>query len=446
MERIPPHATEAEQSVLAAMLLDNEVIPSIQEILRGEDFYHESHRIIYRTIGVISDRNQPADLITLTEELKARGDLEAAGGLQSLVHLADLLPSTAKVEHYARIVHQKSTLRRILASVGEIADLVFSAGDDSSETIDRVEQIVLDVTKGMYPRGVRELQAVMVEVYERLAYLHQADKRITGVPTGFQDLDHLTTGFQPSELIIIAARPGMGKTTLGLNAAYSAAKSGVPVLFFSVEMAAEQLGERVLAAEAEVDSHRLRTGEVYEPEWRRISKSMARLATVPLYIDDTPAITISELRSRSRRLKAERDIQLIVVDYLQLVQATGRSENRNQEVAEIARALKALARELKVPVIALSQLSRGVEHRQDKRPTLADLRESGELENTADLVLFIYRDGYYNPESETPHVTEIILGKHRSGPVGTVNLVFREKFCQFVPMEWKHDEAVDEAV
>ncbi|HEY8450532.1 MAG TPA: replicative DNA helicase [Bacillota bacterium] len=432
-DRVPPQNIEAEQSVLGAMLLDREAAHKVLERLEPDDFYREAHRTIYRAMAELIDQGEAVDTITLTERLRSRKELDQVGGIAYVTALANAVPTAANVEYYARIVEEKSLLRRLITAATDIAREAFEGEENVGTLIDRAEQRIFQIAQGRHTRSHASLRDVLVQTFEQLERLSARKGEVIGVPTGFKKLDEMTTGLHPSELIILAARPSMGKTTLSLNISLHAAKQGIPVAFFSLEMAREQLALRLLAAEASVNMQRLRTGYVGEEDWSRLTRAASRLTEAPFFIDDTPNISIMELRARARRLKAEHDIGFIVIDYLQLMHTRGRFENRQQEISEISRSLKALARELQVPVLALSQLSRAVEQRQDRKPQLSDLRESGAIEQDADVVLFLWD----NPELKETLLVEAIIAKQRNGPTGSIQLVFNRDFGRFASPDFR---------
>ncbi|MGQ9779912.1 MAG: replicative DNA helicase [Bacillota bacterium] len=430
LERIPPQNIEAERSTLGSMLLEREAVFKAQEILRAEDFYREAHRIIWNTITALVDRGEPVDLVTVTEYLRSRGQLEQIGGTGYLTGLVNSVPTAANVEYYARIVEEKSILRSVIAAATEIAAAGYDETRDALSVLDEAEQRIFAIAQRRKNQGVTPLRSVLIPAFERIEKMHESKGGVTGVPTGFPDLDRLTAGLQPSDLIILAARPSIGKTTFALNIAQRASIDyKIPVVVFSLEMSKEQLALKLLCAEAGVDMQRLRSGRLTDEDWPRLSRALGVLSEANMFIDDTPNITAMEVRAKARRIKAEHGLGLIVIDYLQLMQGRGRAENRQQEVSEISRSLKALARELSVPVLALSQLSRAVEQRTSKVPTLADLRESGSLEQDADIVAFLYREDYYNPDTERPNITELIIAKHRNGPAPAVIKFYFRKEC-----------------
>lgn len=435
IDRVPPQNVEAEQSVLGAMLIEKEAISKVAEFLTPDDFYRESHRLIYATILELFNKNDAVDLVTITEQLRRNDKLESVGGISYITSLANSVPTAANVLYHARIVEEKSLLRHLINAATDIAALGYDGSDDAAQILDEAEKKILEVSGRKMGRDFTPISTIVMDAFNRIEQLYASKGGITGLPTGFKDLDRLTSGLQPSDLILIAARPSMGKTAFALNIVqHVAIKEKKAVAFFSLEMSKEQLVQRMLCAEAPIDGQRLKIGELEPNDWTKLVRASDRLSAAPIYIDDTAGITVLEMRSKARRLKVEHDLQLIVIDYLQLMQGnygSNRSENRQQEISEISRSLKALARELHVPVIALSQLSRGVESRQVKKPMLSDLRESGSLEQDADIVAFLYREDYYDPETENKNITDIIVAKHRNGPVDTVQLFFHKQFTKF---------------
>ncbi|BAF61066.1 MAG: replicative DNA helicase [Pelotomaculum sp.] len=435
LERIPPQNIDAEQSVLGAILLDREAIYKVLRILKPEDFYRESHKVIYEAMLSLNESGRPVDLITVSERLRQQGDLEKAGGVAYIASLAEMVPTAANVEYYARIVEEKSLLRTLIQLSTRLAGRGYEEGEEPEKLIAEAEQMLMELGSRRAAAALYSIKDIFLETFKHLEFLYNNRGSITGVPTPFSDLDRICCGLQPSDLIIIAGRPSMGKTSLGLCIGYSAAlKHNIPVAIFSLEMSKEQLVQRILCAEAMVDQHRIRTGELDEDDWQKLHETAGKLAKAPIYIDDTAAITVRQVRAKARQLQAEKGLGLIVIDYLQLMQGSRRPENRQQEISEISRSLKGLAKELNVPVLALAQLSRSVEQRPNKRPVMSDLRESGSLEQDADLIMFIYRDEYYNRDSDKKGIAEIIISKHRNGPVGVVELGFLKEFTKFVPL------------
>ena len=436
-QRIPPHSLEAEQSVLGSMLLDKEAVAAAAEVLKGEDFYSDAHKEIYEAILDIYDRGEPVDLVTLAEELRQRGTLEAAGGGTYISDLAMAVPSTANVGYYIRIVEEKSILRKLISASNEIIKESYEASEDLDIIIDHAEKKIFDISQKKNARSFESIKTILLETYAQIEELTKNKGKIVGVPTGFYDFDMRTSGLHPSDFILIAARPSMGKTSFAINIAQNAVTQH-PVAIFSLRWQ-EQLVQRMLSSEAHIELQKIRTGDLTEEDWIKLVQAATPLSQAPIFIDDTPAISAMEIRSKARRLKMEHDLGLIVIDYLQLMSGRGRYESRQQEVSDISRSLKALARELQVPVVALSQLSRGPESRQDHRPLLSDLRESGAIEQDADLVVFLYRDEYYNPDTEKKNIAEAIIAKQRNGPTGTVELAWLGQYTKFVSLEKHRD-------
>lgn len=449
--RIPPQNIEAEQSTLGSMMIEKMALEKGLEILRAEDFYRPAHQEIFDCLAALAERDEPADLITLQEELRRRGKLEECGGTEYLMALVDTVPTAANIEHYARIVEQKAILRRLIAAGTEIIAMAQNEDEDVDTITERAEQIVFQVAQRRLGEYFRPITPLVMQAWEWIDRRYHDKGEASGVPTGFTKLDHMTSGLQPSDLIIIAGRPSMGKTALALDIAVNAAiKAKQTVAIFSIEMSAEQLVQRMLCSLARVNAHRLRTGYFQDAEWNSLATAANKLWDAPIYIDDTTDITTLAMRAKARRLKAEHGLGLVVVDYLQLVRSHRRLDNRQQEISDIARGLKSLARELKVPVIAVSQLSRAPEKREDKRPMLSDLRESGSIEAEADLVALLFRPEYYvhreiedteairgregedeSFEQRHVEVAEVIIAKHRNGPTGTVKLGFVREFASF---------------
>lgn len=441
-ERVPPHNLEAEQSVLGAMLIDREAVIAVSNKLVPEDFYSDKHQQLFAAMLSIYNRGEPVDPITVQDELAKAGILEAVGGLTYLTSLINLVPTTANVLQYAEIVEEKATLRRLQTAARRIVDDCYTS-EDVESTLQEAEKSIFAVTHRRSARGYVHIRDALVTAYGHLEYLYSSKGKTTGVPSGFLDLDRMTSGFQPSDLIIVAARPSVGKTAFTLNVARNAAVlAKAKVIYFSLEMSAEQLAMRLLAAEAAVDGHKLRTGQLQDQDWHRLGTALTTLADADLWIDDTPNCPLQEMRAKARRLAQENGLDLIIVDYLQLMSVParpGQQSNRQQEISEISRSLKALARELRVPVIALSQLSRSVEQRQDKRPLLSDLRESGAIEQDADVVAFLFREDYYDQNSEKKDLVEVIVAKHRNGPLGSVELYFMKDIQKMYGMEHRRD-------
>ncbi|MGI6319140.1 MAG: replicative DNA helicase [Firmicutes bacterium] len=437
-QRLPPQNIEAEQSVLGAMLIDKDALFEVAEILSAEDFYREVHQKIFESIMALSNKGEPVDLVTVCEELQSRGLLDKVGGAVYLASLANMTPTAAHAGYYAGIVREKSVLRRLIRTSTEIIGKCYGYVENIEEFLDEAEKVIFEVARSKDSKNFVHLKDALEQTFERLERLYERRSGVTGLSTGFIDLDNITSGLQDSDLIIIAARPSMGKTTLALNIAHHiVVNEKKPVAFFSLEMSREQLAQRLLCAYAEIDSQKLRRGFLSSEEWPRLTQAVGPLSEAPLYIDDTAAISVMEMRAKSRRLKMEKGLSAIFVDYLQLMRGHEKAENRQQEISNISRALKALAKELNCPVVALSQLSRAVEQRPDKRPILSDLLESGGIEANADLVAFIYRDDYYYPDTEKKHITEIVIAKQRNGPTGKIELYFRDHLNKFVSVSYQ---------
>ena len=441
IERLPPQNTEAEEAVLGALLIDPDAIIRVATTLRPEDFYREKHGWIYDTVLALHERREPIDFLTVCDELERRGQLNEVGGAAFITSLINAVPTSIHAEHYAHIMERTATRRRLISAAGQIAAMAYQEADDVDEVVDRAEQVLFGVSQRRISRDLVPIKQVLSDYYDRIEYLTLHQGEMIGIPTGFHDMDKLLGGLQRSDMIILAARPSVGKTSLALSIAHNAAKKHRQrIAFFSLEMSNEQVVQRLISAETGIDSQRLRRGEIAEGEWGRFMKATSDLAETYFFIDDSPGISALELRTKARRLHAEVGIDLLVVDYLQLMRGDFRSENRVQEISSISRALKALARELNVPVLALSQLSRGVESRTDKRPILSDLRESGALEQDADVVIFIYRDEMYNENTERKNIADIIVAKQRNGPTGTVSLYFKKELAQFREAELRRTE------
>jgi len=437
LERVPPNSMEAERGVLGAILLNNAVLVHTLELITGDDFYRTGHSIIYNSMLKLEGRGDPIDIITLVEELRAGNDLEKVGGSAYVASLTNEVPGVAHARHYASIIRKLSTLRGLINTANDIASEGYQAGRDVEEFLDKAEREIFSATARQVRPTAVSLHDLLKDAFNRIEELHQKSEMVTGVPSGFTELDDLTAGFQPSDLIIVAGRPGMGKTSFMLNATqYAAVKANVPVAFFSLEMSKEQLVMRLLCAEAHVDAQKLRRGMLRDSDWPKLTRAAGVLSECPIFIDDTPAISTLELRAKARRLYSEHKIGMVVVDYLQLMRASGRYDVREQEISEISRSLKALAKELNIPVVALSQLNRGVESRGDKRPMISDLRESGAIEQDADVVMFVYREEVYEKDKpEVQGLAEIIIGKQRHGPQGTANLAFHGQHTKFENLE-----------
>ncbi len=433
---VPPQNLEAEESVLGAMMISSTAIATVSEILDASDFYRESHAKIFRAALALYVKGEPVDAITLTNELEERNDLEAVGGRVRLHELAALVPATGNADHYARIVKENATLRGLIRVGGEIARLGWDRPGETPHLVDQAEQIVFDLSQQRVTGEFSHIEGLLKESFEHITQLYEDGREITGTPSGYRDLDRLTSGFQKGNLIIIAARPSMGKSALALcMAANLAVRHNVPVGMFTLEMSKAEVTQRLMCSEAKVESQRLRNGKLAPDDWPRLTAACDKLAKAPIYVDDSASINMMEIRSKARRLKSRHpDLGLLVVDYLQLMTSGSNAENRVQEVSQISRSLKILARDLEVPIIALSQLSRAVEQRTDKRPILSDLRESGSIEQDADLVAFIYRDEYYNDESDQQGLAEVILAKHRNGPTDGVKLSFLKRYAKFADL------------
>ncbi|BCB06088.1 replicative DNA helicase [Bacillus sp. KH172YL63] len=442
-DRVPPQNIEAEQAVLGAIFLEPSALTTTSEILIPEDFYRHSHQKIYNVMLNLGDGGKAVDLITVTEELAAAKELEDVGGVAYLSELAASVPTAANIEYYAKIVEEKSLLRRLIRTATDIASDGYAREDEVDSLLSEAEKNIMEVAQRKNAGAFHNIKDVLVRTYDNIETLTNRKGDVTGISTGFADLDHMTAGFQRNDLIIVGARPSMGKTAFALNIAQNVAvKAKENVAIFSLEMGAEQLVMRMLCAEGNINAQNLRTGDLTDEDWRKLTMAMGSLSNAGIYIDDTPGIKVGEIRSKCRRLAQEHGLGMILIDYLQLIQGSGRSgENRQQEVSEISRSLKGLARELQVPVIALSQLSRGVEQRQDKRPMMSDIRESGSIEQDADIVAFLYREDYYDKEAENKNIIEIIIAKQRNGPVGNVSLAFVKEYNKFVNLERRFDDA-----
>ncbi len=439
--KVPPHDIEAEQAVLGCMLIDRDSVIASIEKLKLEDFYREDNKAIYEAMLSLYGRAEPIDIITVKSELVTNGKFDQVGGLEYLAMLPEKVPTTTNVEKYINIVQEKSVLRNLIKTANDIISLGYDQTEDVEDIMNISEKKIFDIMQNQNSKGSMPIKDILVETFAELERLYNQKGYITGVETGFKDLDYKTSGFHNSDLIIIAARPAMGKSAFALNiATHAAVNNNVPVAIFNLEMSKEQVANRILCSDAMVDSNKIRTGKIDDNEWIKLANSSGRLAEAPIYIDDTPGISIMEIRARCRKLKLEKDIGLVVIDYLQLIQGSNkRNSSREQEISEISRSLKILAKELNIPVIALSQLSRGAEKRDDKRPMLSDLRESGAIEQDADIVMFLYRDSYYNQESEQKNA-EVILAKHRGGSTGTVELAWLANYTKFANLERYREE------
>ena len=434
LHKIPPQNIEAEQSVLGGILIENEAIHKVMEVLIPDDFYREAHQKIYGSLLDLSERDEPADLITLTNELRKKDQLDSIGGASYVTSLIDTIPTAANIEYYARIVKEKAVLRKLIESATEIVTQSYEDRQDVEGLLDEAERAIFQIAENRVRPSFYPIREIVKNSFKTLEKLYEKKELVTGVPSGFKNLDMRTAGFQPSDLIIVAGRPSMGKTAFCLNVAqHTSIEKRTPVVIFSLEMSKEQLVIRMLCSEAHVDGSRIRTGFLSESDWPKLTLAAGNLSDAPIFIDDSAALTILELRAKARRLKGEHGLGLIIVDYLQLMRGRTRVESRQQEISEISRSLKALAKELNLPVIAVSQLSRSPEIRTDKRPQMSDLRESGAIEQDADLILFIYRDEVYNRSEDNPNrgKAEVIIGKQRNGPTGKVTLTFLDKFTAF---------------
>ena len=434
VDRMPPQNIDAEQAVLGAMLIKKEAIAEVSQLLRPEDFYRDAHKIIYEAMLALFNRNEPADIVTVTNYLDKENKLDKVGGITFVTALANIVPTAANVNFHANIVREKADLRHLINTATDIAGMAYEATDDVSDVIDKSEKMIMEVANRQNVSTFTPMQEIVMETFDKINTLYESKGGLTGISCGFKDLDALTSGLQASDLILVAARPSMGKTAFTLNiAANVALKEKKTVAFFSLEMSKQQLVQRMLCSEGGIDSQKLKNADLSTEDWEKLVRTADKVSAAPLYIDDTAGITVNELRSKARRLKAEHGLDLIIIDYLQLMQgrSKGGSDNRQQEISDISRSLKAVARELNVPVIALSQLSRSVESRQIKRPMLSDLRESVSLEQDADIVMFLYREDYYDPETANKNITEVIVAKHRNGPVDTVKMFFKKEFTRF---------------
>ncbi len=436
--KIPPNDVEAEQAVIGSMLTDRDAVISAIEVLKEEDFYREDNKTIYEAILNLYNRSEPIDIITLKAELTSMGMFDKIGGLEYIVGLPEKVPKTAIVEKYISIVKEKSELRRLIKAANEIIEQGYDPTENIDDIMNSAEKKIFNIMQDKDQKSYSPIKDVLIDAFTELEQLYNQKQHITGVPTGFIDLDYKTAGLHNSDLILIAARPAMGKSAFALNIATNAAlKAKVPAVLFSLEMSKEQMVNRILCSEAMVDSNKVRTGKIDDDDWIKLADTMGDLSEAPIYIDDTPGISINEIRAKCRKLKLEKNIGLVVIDYLQLVQGSSKRAqgSREQEISEISRSLKILAKEINVPVIALSQLSRAPEQRPDHRPMLSDLRESGAIEQDADIVMFLYRDDYYNEDSEDKGLAEVIVAKHRAGSTGTVKLVWLGNYTKFANME-----------
>ncbi len=434
IQKIPPHDEEAEEAVIGSMLTDKDAVVSAIEVLKSDDFYRNDNKTIFEAIMNVYAKGEPIDIITVKDELTSMEKLDSVGGLEYLASLPDKVPTTANAEKYVKIVEEKSLLRSLIKTANDLLEMGYAQTEEIEQIMDSAEKKIFDIMQRKSQKGYSSIKDILVDSFSELQELYNNKQHITGVATGFPDLDNKTAGLHKSELILIAARPAMGKTAFALNIATNAAlKANTPVVVFSLEMSKEQCANRILCAQAMVDSSNVGKGDITDDDWSKLAVASGELSeSAGIYIDDTPGITVAEIRAKCRKLKLEKNIGLIIIDYLQLISGSGKSNSREQEIAEISRSLKILAKEIDVPVIALSQLSRAPEARQDHRPMLQDLRESGSIEQDADVVMFIYRDDYYNQQAENTNIAEIIIAKNRSGPTGTVELLWMPSFTKFV--------------
>ena len=446
VNKIPPHDIEAEQAVLGSMLTDKDAVISSIEILKPDSFYREDNKAIFQAMFDLYAKNEPIDIVTVKSELVSLGNFERIGGIEYLASLPDKVPTSANVDKYIKIVDEKAALRELINTSNELISLGYDESENVDQIVDMAQKKVYELSERKSQRGYSALKEVLVDSLAEIEKLYNQKGVVTGIPTGFDDLDRKTAGLHNSDLIIVAARPAMGKSAFAINIAANAAiKAKVPTVIFSLEMSKEQVGNRILCSESMVESEKIRTGKIEDNDWMKLVQTLGELSEAPIYIDDTPGITAMEIRAKCRKLKMEKDIGLVVVDYLQLVTgASGRNASREQEIAEISRSLKILAKELDVPVIALSQLSRATEKRDDKRPMMSDLRESGSIEQDADIIMFLYRDDYYNSESPEQNVTEIIIGKQRNGSVGTIKLAWLPNYTKFANLARNYQAPNDE--
>ena len=431
---LPPQNIEAEQAVLGTVLIQDKALLKVIDLLQPGDFYRDAHKTIYAAMMALFDKHEPHDLITVTGLLSDQNKLEDVGGAAYLASLTDIIPFTGTLVHHARIIRKKSILRRLIQTSTEVAARCYDAQDDIDTLVDEAEKTIFEIAHSKKGEGFQPMSSVVPKAFDRINRLFDKQEHITGVATGYDELDRITAGLQPAEMIILAARPSMGTTALAMNIVQHAAMIGkVPVAVFSLEMSVESLALRMLCSLGPIDSQRIRTGRLIDSDWPKLTRATGMLSEAPIYIDDTPGLTVLEMRAKARRLKSEQDLGLIVVDYLQLMQGKSSSENRAQEISDISRSLKAMAKELNVPVLALSQLNRSLENRTDKRPQLADLRESGAIEQDADVIMFIYRDEVYNRAEGNPNrgLAEIIVGKQRNGPTGVIKLSFLGEYTKF---------------
>ncbi|MBI2092667.1 MAG: replicative DNA helicase [Deltaproteobacteria bacterium] len=443
ISKLPPQNIEAEQSVIGAMLIDGDAVTKVLEILTESAFYRESHKKIFSSIVELYQKNEPADLVTVTNVLKGRGWLEDVGGPSYLTNLVANIPTAANVGYYAKIIYEKSVLRHLISAATDIINGSYSESSQVDSFLDQAERIIFEVAQKKIKQSFYSIKDIVKDSFRTIEKLYEKKELITGVPTGYHELDKMTAGLQPSDLVILAGRPSMGKTALALNmAAHASVEMNMPSAIFSLEMSKEQLVQRLLCSEAKVSGSKLRGGFLSESDWPKLTRAAGSLSEAPIYIDDTPAINVLEMRAKARRLQKDKGIKLIIVDYLQLMRSVTRSDSREREISEISGSLKALAKELSVPVLAISQLNRAVESRHDKRPQMADLRESGAIEQDADVIMFVYRDEVYNRESQEKGIAEVIIGKQRNGPVGFTKLAFLNEYTKFENLAKRADEAM----
>lgn len=434
--RVPPHSIEAEQSVLGAMIIDKEAINTAIELIKSEDFYKEAHREIFEAVLILFNKNEPVDLITLSEELKRRDTLEPIGGVTYIANLSSSVATTANTKYYCKIVEEKSLLRRLIKSSDQIMDKSYEDQEEVNTIIEMAEKNIFDITQGSHKESLTPISEVLLSSFAQIEERAANKGELTGLTTGFIDLDKKLSGLQKSDLVLLAARPSMGKTALGINiATNSALKAKAKVAIFSLEMSKEQLVQRIISSTSHVDLQKIISGDLVDDEWLEIVNSMGPLSKMDIYIDDTAGISLTELKAKCRRIKIERGLDLILIDYLQLMELEGHTESRQQEISSISRGLKAIAKEMECPVVALSQLSRAPELRSDHRPILSDLRESGAIEQDADVVMFLYRDDYYHEDSEKKNIGELIISKHRNGPTGNIELVWKGEYTKFLNKE-----------
>ncbi len=441
--KIPPHNLDAEMSLLGAVLIDEEVLADVSDKLKADDFYDKRHMTVYAAMMRLFEKHRPVDLLTLSDELKRKDDLETVGGSSYLTELTNYVPTSANATTYAEMITQRAVRRRLIKASADIAELGYNEDTNTQELLERAESQIFSVSDTSLKQDIVSLEQILTESFDRMEELHRDRGKLRGLRTGWRDLDNLTAGLQRSDLVVVAARPAMGKTTFVTNLAYNVAtKENQAVLFFSLEMSKEQLVDRMLADASGVEAWNIRTGNLSDDDFEKLSHAMGEMAEAPIFIDDTPGLTILEMRTKARRQAHVQPLGLVIVDYLQLMQGSGRSNdgNRVQEVSEISRGLKLIARELNVPVVALSQLSRSVESRHPQIPQLADLRESGSIEQDADIVAFIYREAYYNPETDRQNITDLIIAKHRNGPTNKIELYFHPERLKFMSLDKQHSD------